>query len=390
MLTMTKEQAMRFLLAHHHLTDDTALTGKNDILAFVKKVGCIQFDPLDVVGRNADLVLQSRLKNYKKSMLEELLYRNRTLIDVWDKNMAIALMEDWPYFARNRAHTRTWYDERVFAGVGVVREHLKKNEYACTADIGLDDKIGWFWGEERLAKAALECMGYAGEAVVHHKRGTRRYYALAENCVPKRLIDMEDPNATDEAYDGWLVLRRINSIGLLWNRGGDAWLGLLNFKSANRNKGFKKLMEEGAVVEVRVEGISHPLYTARENVPLAQEMAKAPPLEGNGRILAPLDNMLWDRKLIYELTGFDYKWEVYVPASKRQYGYYVLPVMANGRFAGRIEMAVDKEEKALVVKRFWWEEDIRKKSAYRRHVKAAVKRFSRFCDCKSVNFLEEI
>ena len=101
-LTLSNQQARRFLLAHHRLWPPYELEGKAGALAYVRRVGCIQFDPLNIVGRNPDLVLQSRVSNYRPALLEELLYQDRRLLDGWDKNMSIYAVEDWPCFRRRR------------------------------------------------------------------------------------------------------------------------------------------------------------------------------------------------------------------------------------------------------------------------------------------------
>jgi uncharacterized protein YcaQ len=89
MIKLTNTQARQFLLLNHGLLGEYIFTGKQGALEFVRQAGCIQFDPIDVCGRNADLVLQSRVKGYKKTMLDELLYKDRILVDYPDKNLAI-------------------------------------------------------------------------------------------------------------------------------------------------------------------------------------------------------------------------------------------------------------------------------------------------------------
>lgn len=380
---LTKKQACRFLILYHHLTEETALHGDGMILNHIRKVGCVQFDPLDVVGKNADLVLQSRCPQYRRGDVEKLLYQERALFDVWDKNMSICTIEDWPYFSRNREHFHP-HCLKFSDAIEAISAHLRENEFASSSDFDMDAKVRWYYGPQRLAKAALECMCCAGTAVVHHKKGTRRHYCLAENFIPPHLLAMEDPNRTDEDYHKWIVQRRINSIGLLWNRGGDAWLGLLNFKSPHRNSGFKTLLQEGQIVAVEVEGLRYPLYLSRENVPLLESSLTCPFPQESARILAPLDNLLWDRTLIAELFGFNYRWEVYVPAPKRKYGYYVLPLLCGDRFIGRIEMRVDKAERCLRVESLWWEEGVTPEE-HASSLERCLHRFAEFNLCHAVS-----
>ena len=89
-IEIKKSEARRFKLMHHGLYPPRQYFGEKGILDFIKKVGSIQFDPINIVGRNPDLVLQSRVKNYQPKLLDDLLYKNRYLIDGWDK-MAVKI-----------------------------------------------------------------------------------------------------------------------------------------------------------------------------------------------------------------------------------------------------------------------------------------------------------
>ncbi len=101
-LSITTTQAVHFILTHQGLFPAQVTSGKKSALSHIKRLGSIQYDPLNIVGRNPDLVLQSRVSDYKPAMLEALLYEDRALVDGWDKMMSIYPTEDWPYFRRRR------------------------------------------------------------------------------------------------------------------------------------------------------------------------------------------------------------------------------------------------------------------------------------------------
>jgi len=378
----TKQQVCNFLVTYQHLCDDTNLESTDGIVEYIQKVGCIQFDPLDVVGKNPDLVLQSRCISYQKGDIERLLYTDRVLFDVWDKNMSICSIMDWPYFERYRNRYLNWLDEHK-GTIDKITDYLRINDFACSSDFNFEEKVGWHYGPQRLAKAALECMCYVGLAIVHHKKGTRRYYCLSNKYIPEKYFTMDDPNKSDEEYFKWVVLRRINSIGLLWNRQSDAWLGINGLKSEQRNKVFSALLGEKKINEIIVEGIKHPLYIAAENLELLHS-AKDKVIKSKGaRIIAPLDNLRWDRKLIAELFDFEYKWEVYTPIVERKYGYYVLPVLCDNKFIGRIELETDKKSKTLIVKNYW-DEDNGNCFLYRSKIISGIDRFMEYNLCDKV------
>lgn len=380
--TYEKEQICNYLIRYQHLSDDSALQGTDSIVEYIRKVGCIQYDPLNVVGRNPDLVLQSRCSSYKKSDIDKYLYYDRVLFDVWDKNMSIAAVSDWSCFERYRKRYLHWCSEHKDA-IDKITEYLQENESACSSDFEFEEKVGWHYGPQRLARAALECMCYAGLAVVHHKKGTRRYYCLPNKYILEKDLKMPKPYNTEEEYFKWVVLRRINSIGALWNRGSDAWLGINGLKSEQRNRAFNELLIEGKICEINVEGIRYPLYIAAENLELLQSSLNKPVKSSEARILAPLDNMLWDRNLIAELFGFKYKWEVYTPIPERKYGYYVLSVLCDNKLIGRIEMETDKKNKTLIVKNFWPEGEL-DVSKYGENIISGINRFREYNLCDRV------
>ena len=98
------QQARKFLLNYHFLQYSEPLKGKSEILDYIRKVGCIQFDPVDVVGRNPDLVLNARARNYQTGLMDRMLYKDRSLLDGWDKVQSIYPVEDFPIFSRRKGH----------------------------------------------------------------------------------------------------------------------------------------------------------------------------------------------------------------------------------------------------------------------------------------------
>ncbi len=106
MILLTKPQARTFILVKQGLLGGYRFSGKEGAYAYVRQAGCIQYDPVDVCGKNAELTLQSRVKGFRKSMLAELLYKDRLLVDYADKELSIWPAEDWPYFSRYRERSR--------------------------------------------------------------------------------------------------------------------------------------------------------------------------------------------------------------------------------------------------------------------------------------------
>ena len=381
-LNLTLNQAKRFILYKQGLLGDYRFSGKKGVLDFVRQAGCIQYDPIDVCGRNAELVLQSRVAGFTKQILYELLYEDRKLLDNFDKNLAIIPVENWPNFKRDRdwhlEHERS-FDE-IQQACDKIKTIIKERGAVCSTDLEMSEKVDWYWTTTKLSRAALEHMYFRGELAIHHKNKGIKYYDLIERCLPKKILEVADPYPDDFDHKKWRVLERIGSLGLLWNRPSDAWLGIGDLKSDTRNKIFDSLLKEGQIIPVHVEGIKHTLYC------LAKDARIAKIINGEGtttnvrcEFIAALDNMMWDRNLIKAIWDFDYKWEIYTPAAQRKYGYYVLPILYCENLIGRIEPVYDKKSKQLQIKNIWYEPGVKITKKIESEVAGTVKRFEKFC-----------
>lgn len=397
MLTLTNKQARQFILLKHGLLGAHKFIGKQGALEFVRQAGCIQFDPVDSCGKNAELTLQSRVKNFTKQTLSELLYTDRSLVDFPDKNLSIFPTEDWPYFQRYRQAAKD--GGRNFPELEELEkqaiEYIRINGAVSSDDLPMQGSIHWHssihwsgvWnGNTNAARAVLEQLYSTGVLIIHHKNGSRKYYDLADKYLPAQLLDSPDPLPDDFAHKKWRVLRRIGAVGLLWNRPSDAWLNIWDMKSPERIQIFKELLSEGKILAVQVEGISAELYYRAEDHPLLETVLENRDYKPRCEFLAPLDCFLWDRKLIKALFGFEYSWEIYTPAPKRKYGFYVLPILYGDRFAGRIEAVCQSKTNVLLVKNIWYEDGIRQTKKLLSEIDKTLKRFARFNQCGSIQF----
>ena len=359
-LHLSRAEARRFLLAHQRLGPPRSLSGKAGILDFIRHAGCIQYDPVNLVGQNPELVLQARVADYTPALLAELLYADRRLVDGWDKQAAIHLVEEWPYFARQRERARREHgapSNPPMAIAAVVTDAIRERGPLCSADLGHDDTIDWWWGvPTRLGRAALEILYGMGELGVHHRVNTRRYFDLIERLLPAELLAAVDPNPTEEAYEDWHIARRVGSLGLANPAAGEYWLGMGGMKAEVRRATLARLSAQGVLIPVAVEGIAQaPLFIRAADAHLLDEVAGANDAPPVAAFIGPLDNLIWDRDLIRWLFDFDYTWEVYKPAAQRKYGHYVLPVLYGDRFVARVEPIFDRKARVLTIVNWWWE-----------------------------------
>lgn len=384
--TLTKKQAARFLLRKHGLYGPYRFIGPEGVLEYARQAGCIQFDPLDICGQNAQLVLQSRVKGFTKDMLDDLLYTQRKLVDYFDKNLAILPTEDWKYFARTRQKycEKSRSRQAVDEAAGEVKRIVGERGFACARDLGMQQRVDWYWSPSTLARVALETLYFRGELIVHHKAGNQKYYGLARDYLPAEVLAAPDPNETREEYLRWQALRRIGSVGLLWCRPSAAWLGVEGFAADTRQTTFQTLLEQKKLLEITVEGVKWPLYCRAGDEDLLREAIREEDAPPRMEFLAPLDNLLWDRELIHAVFGFDYKWEVYTPVSQRKYGHYVLPILYGDGLIGRVQAKYDKRESVLRVENVWREESWPEEAGDA--LEDCARRFAAFHGCSRVIF----
>jgi uncharacterized protein YcaQ len=391
LISLTARQARQFILLKHGLLGGRKFSGKQGVCDFIRQTGCIQFDPVDICGRNAELTLLSRVEGFVKETLNELLYKDRLLVDYPDKQLAIIPAEDWAYFERYRRASRDNgknYPE-IKALAKKVRAIIEADGAVCSSDIKLDGGFYWrsaiHWSAgNNLSRSVLEQMYSAGELIIHHKNGTRKYYDLAERHIPAGILNAPEPLAKEFDHQKWRLLRRIGAVGLIWNRPSDAWLNIWGLDNETRGGIFRALCEEEAVAALDVEGIKEPLYCLVGDMPLVKTVLKNPELKPRCEFIAPLDPLLWDRKLIKKLFNFEYAWEIYTPPAKRKFGVYVLPVLYGEKFAGRVEAVRERKTKTLVVKNIWYEDNVKPSKKLKTALDACLKRFAAFNECGAV------
>lgn len=393
--TMTREQARRFILSKQGLLGKYRFVGKPGAYQYIRQSGCIQYDPVDVCGKNAELTLQSRVRGFTKKMLADLLYKDRLLVDYTDKELSIWPKEGWPFFSSYRDRSKTHGEG--FPGIPELEEkaiaYIRKNGPVSSDTLPIQGKVFWHssmhwsgnWhGKSPAARSVLEQLYTDGVLLIHHKSGSRKFYDLADRYFSRDLLDEKNPCPDELSFLAWRIRRRIGAVGLLWNRRSDAFLGI-EMNTEQRDAAFEKLEAEGSIQKAAVDGIRFPVYFLTEDLPLVDAVLSDDiDLTQRLEFLAPLDPMLWDRKLIEAIWDYQYSWEIYTPAEKRKYGYYVLPMLYGEKMAGRIEAAADRKAETLVIKNIWFEPGIRQTIKLNAAVDAAIGRLAKFNGCSRI------
>ena len=367
--------ARRFLALRHFLAPPRSLPAEPaSVMRVIDRLGSLQFDPLEVAGRNHDLVLLARIEGYRRAWTDGLLYDDRLLYETYNKGLSLVPTAELPFYRitwdlNRRRHGENAFDEHAPL-VEELLERIRTRGPMSSTDVEPRAAIDWYWRPTNQVRALLEALAEAGILGLARREGNRRVYDLAERLFPAELL--ADRRTQDEQRRHKL-LSRFRAHGLLGASGqAEIWMGtgpverrggVAARTAADRAHRRGALVDEGLLTPVAVEGLKGNRFVVSAELPLLDqaEGEVASGRQPNGRppgvaFLAPLDPLVWDRQMLRPLFGFDYIWEVYVPAAKRRWGYYVLPIWFGDRFVGRIEPRIDRQAKTLRVLGIWWED----------------------------------
>ena len=372
-LRLTGPVVRRFLVLRHLLAPPRGLPGDPaSVLTVVDRLGSLQFDPLEVAGRNHDLVLQARISGYRRAWTDSLLYDERVLFEAYNKGLSILPVAELPLYRLAWDRARSEHDGGAFDEhaplVEELLERVRANGPLSPADVRPRAAIDWYWRPTNQVRAILEALAEAGILGIARREGNRRVYDLVERLFPADLL--EERRSERESMRHRL-LSRYRAHGLLGTGGqSELWLGAgyvgphpAHPGRPTRTELRAELLERALLVPSSVEGVRGERFVLTAELPIVaqaeREIAEGVPPGGEPpgvTFLAPLDPLAWDRDLLRSLFGFDYLWEVYVPESRRRWGYYVLPLLFGDRFVGRVEPRIDRREKAVRVERLFWED----------------------------------
>jgi uncharacterized protein YcaQ len=348
------EAARRFLVARHFLAPARSLHGGPDaVLEVIRRLGSIQFDPIAVAGRNHDLMLHARVAGYEPAWCDEL-YERRQIFEATNKALSFVLTSEFPWFrhAYGRKGIR-FHHEALVENKAVaerVLERIRADGPLSSADFERQGGAtkDWFGMPENAVRSVLEAYTVTGVIGLARRDGNLRSYDLIERLLPADVLAREVPEREQIRHK---LLSRYRAHGLLGPGGaGGTFARIAN--PPERNELRTELLDEGALVEVEVEGVRGKRLVLGEELALLE----APPESASSvAFVAPFDSLLWDTPLLASLFDFAFVWEGFFAPAKRRWGYYVLPILFGDRFVGRIEPRIDRDAARVDVLGLWWE-----------------------------------
>lgn len=381
--------ARRIFLERHGLAKTPSGLGKGaDLAGVIGQLGFVQLDSVNTFARAHDLILWTRRQQYRGKSLDNLLSRDRVLFEHWTHDAATIPIAQFPHwklrFDRDakwcESKWSAWRREGFMDQLDAVLRQISDHGPAGSSDVGTDEKKGsGGWWDWHPSKTALEYLWRSGQLSVTRREGFRKLYDLTERVIPADFLNTR-PHP-DETID-WLCNAALDRLGFATS--GELAAFWDTATPAEAKAWCAANLADGAIIEVDVTGVDGKLRRSFARPAVMEETL--PSLPNRVRIMSPFDPALRDRKRAERLFGFHYRIEIFVPAAKRIYGYYVFPVMEGDRLIGRIDMKADRMAKRLDVTAFWPEASIRMGAGRISRLKSELDRAARFSGCDAVAF----
>ncbi len=391
MLRITNTQARRLLLYLQGLSDapNKRLT-RDNLYDLIVRMGFVQVDSIRTVERAHHLTLMSRNARYQPGMLQALLEDDGHLFENWTHDAAIIPTKWYPYwqprFARLRQHldqNKHW-TRRLGADahqvLDRVRQRVRDQGPVMARDLTETRAPGtgtwWGWGP---SKTALEYLWRTGELAICGRVNFQKVYDLAERVIPETYYGQR-PSEAD--YIDWACQTALDRLGCATPSELAAFWGSFNLADA---KSWCERQVGNTIREVWVESTDgsapRQAYARHDIDDLVRELPVPP---SKVRFLSPFDPVIRDRKRALRLFNFDYRFEAFIPAPQRQYGYYVLPILERDRFIGRVDLKCDRKTKTLVVNGLWLEPGIRQSKTRSEQLAKELERYRVFVGADSI------
>ncbi|MFP3942539.1 MAG: winged helix-turn-helix domain-containing protein [Alphaproteobacteria bacterium] len=354
-LRLSRREARRLFLNAQGLSDNPATAlDRQSLQHLIGRLGFVQLDSVKAVERAHHHILFTRNQRYRPEMLRHLLEERRTLFEHWTHDASVIPVDWYPHwhhrfrqFERRIRRNPRWREKlggtRV---IKAVRRRIEKDGPLEARDFAGESKgTGPWWGWSPH-KAALEYLWFTGELAISGRAGFRKIYDLAERVLPHHTAL---PPTDREEHVDWACHTALQRLGFASPGEIAAFWDAL---SPDEAAAWCSREDGRAVQKVEVETTQGP-KSCFAPLDIETRLANAPEPPGRIRLVSPFDPAIRDRRRTERLFDFSYRIEIFVPAAKRQYGYYVFPLLEGDRFIARADLKVDGRTGALIVLGFW-------------------------------------
>lgn len=368
----------------------SAPIAKPDTIDIIKKLGYVQLDSIPNVVRAHHHILWSRDQSYREPVFDKLMQRDRSIFEHFTHDASVLPMDFYPMWQRQfkrqqkRIRKTGWYKNMSDSRTRRAMKQRIADEGPLSTK-AFDSKVKEnreMWARPPH-KLALDYMWYSGELSTSHREKFTKFYDLSERVIPDSVRRNTIPD--DEQRD-WLCQEALSRLS--FGNAGE----IKRFWDAVDSTEARDWLDDNSksLVEVEVQAADRSWFKAVALKSIRKELKKMPEPGSRVRLLNPFDPLIRDRKRLQQIFGFDYRIEIFVPAAKREWGYYVYPLLEGTKFIGRIELTAERKTGTLKVVNFWPEAKVRWQSARFDRLDSELQRFARFAGLEFDNTIERI
>ena len=399
MQEISKETARRFVLGQQGLWPGRRFQGRDGVAQAIRASEAIQIDTINVVARNHDLTLWSRVVDYRPEWLNFWLYEDRRFFE-YGGILYIYPLDEWPYWRAIMSRGSNWRSRikhEHSQAIELVRNKITQDGPLASRDFKDRERVKGGFNTVKDTSHALEYLWISGELMVHSRRGFDRVFDLTERLHPG---ESEPPVAiSDEEADLFFRAKALRDVSLATPAAfSRRFVNILRHHLSTTECAvlLARMAAEGKIGEVKIEGLKEIYYYPAEAAGELAELvagripATWQPVDTDTlhevNLLAPLDNVIWDRIRLKSLFDYDYVWEVYKPQPLRRWGYYTMPVLYGDRLVARLDPKLDRKTGRLSLQGFWLDDEtLAEDAAFAQALANGLHNFARFHQAKEID-----
>lgn len=376
-IVITKTQARRIILNAAGLARKAQFgTGIEAVYRVIDHLGFVQLDTNYVVERAHHHVMAARVPDYRTEWLAELC-EDGSIFEYFTSDSGFIPMHDFRFSLPVKQAFKTQRDPLTTPEINLMKQILERVEREESLMVGdfendrVEASSGWW--DWRPAKVALERLYFNGSLMITRTKTFQKVYNLPLNLIPQET-DLTMPS--DEEYARFIIFRALGALGIASEK-EMAWRAR-RVKGNLIKKEIKRMAQTGEIKTVIMDDLKGPFYmlpNQEMNIELSNDVF----------ILSPFDILNVYRHRLKDFFNFDYQIECFVPAAKRQYGYFSLPVLAGETFIARMDAKADRKQKVLIVHNIHFEAVDLDEITIKKFIQA-LKEFVRFNKCRDIIF----
>lgn len=379
--SISLSEARWLALQNQMLLDEHPASSKKNLLKIIEKTGYVQIDTISIIERAHKHVLWTRFPDYKNELLDELIDKDKKVFEFWDHAAAYIPMKYYRYsLPRKKAHGMKYkeWGNKNRKLLRYIVDRITAEGPLQSRDFEDPNKRGLWW-DWKPAKEGLEFLFHTGRLAAKARKSFQKVYDLTERVIPKNA-DTTIPSYYELTRH--LVIKEINAFGFASEK---EMFYLRHHERKVTKKVISEMLEDKQISPLQVEGINNDIYyTTGKNL---KELNKPQQAESI-HILSPFDNFVIQRKKLNRLFNFDYTIECYLPAHKRKFGYFCLPVICGDKFIGRLDGKAERALASFKIINLFWEEGISEleKNTIKPLLDNKINELAHFTGCRTVYY----